>query len=68
MFITNVLTQHALQRPNDSAIVFENGEWTYRELYNYARKIACYLQRKGYQKGDIVAQFTLNSVLQLGDI
>lgn len=63
MFITNVLTQHALQRPNDSAIVFDNSEWTYRELYNYAKKIACYLQRKGYQKGDIIAQFTLNSDL-----
>ena len=61
MFITNVLTQHALSRPNELAIVFENSQWTYRELYNHAKKIANYLTRQGYKKGDIVAQFTLNS-------
>ena len=63
MFITNVLTQHALDRPEETAIVFENNEWTYRELYNNARKVACYLQSRGYKKGDIIAQFMLNSDL-----
>lgn len=63
MFITNVLTQHALERPEKSAIIFENTEWTYRELYNNAKKIASYLQSRGYEKGDIIAQFMLNSDL-----
>lgn len=63
MFITNVLTQHALSRPNEIAIVFEDRQWTYRELYNNAKKIANYLTRRGYKKGDIVAHFTLNSDL-----
>lgn len=63
MFITNVLAQHALNRPEETAVVFENTEWTYRELYYYANKIACYLHRRGYEKGDVIAQFMLNSDL-----
>lgn len=63
MFMTNVLTQHALDRPEETAIIFEGNEWSYRELYNQARKIAGYLQSRGYQKGDIIAQFMLNSDL-----
>lgn len=63
MFISNVLKQHATSTPDALAIVFEETEWTYRELYKNAQKIAGYLQQQGYQKGDIVAQFMLNSEL-----
>ncbi|MEK4230797.1 AMP-binding protein [Solibacillus sp. FSL H8-0538] len=42
-------------------MVFENSQWTYRKLYNYAKKVANYFTRQGYQKGEIVAQYTLNS-------
>ena len=63
MFITNVLTQHALETPEQTAIIFENTEWTYRELYDNAKKIANYLLQNGYQKGDVIAQFMLNSDL-----
>lgn len=63
MFMTNVLTQHALDRPEETAIIFEGNEWSYRELYSQATKIAGYLQNRGYQKGDIIAQFMLNSDL-----
>lgn len=51
MFMTNVLTQHALDRPEETAIIFEGNEWTYRDLYQNAKKIAGYLQSRGYQKG-----------------
>ncbi|MGM9950934.1 MAG: class I adenylate-forming enzyme family protein, partial [Lysinibacillus sp.] len=61
MFMTNVLTQHALDRPEETAIIFEDNEWTYRDLYHNAKKIAGYLQGRGYRKGDIIAQFMLNS-------
>ena len=61
MFMTNVLMQHALDRPEEKAIIFEGNEWTYRNLYHNAKKIAGYLQSRGYQKGDIIAQFMLNS-------
>ncbi|MER2108506.1 MAG: long-chain fatty acid--CoA ligase [Solibacillus sp.] len=63
MFITSVLKMHAQQNPNHPAIAFRDDEWTYAELYDQAKKIAAYLQQQGYKKGDIVAQFTLNSNL-----
>ena len=63
MFMTNVLTQHALDRPEETAIIFEGNEWTYRDLYHNAKKIAGYLQSRGYRKGDIIAQFMMNSDL-----
>ncbi|WP_088291770.1 class I adenylate-forming enzyme family protein [Ureibacillus sinduriensis] len=63
MFISNVLEKHATIAPDSQAIAFEGKEWTYSELYKNAQKIAAYLQKKGYQKGDIVAQFMLNSDL-----
>ncbi len=63
MFITSVLAKHAKNRPNAQAIVFEGEKWTYSELYENAKKIAAYLQQRGYKKGDIVAQFMLNSDL-----
>lgn len=63
MSILNVLKQHAIHTPNAPAIIFEGNEWSYSELYKNAQKIAGYLQQQGYQKGDIVAQFMLNSDL-----
>lgn len=63
MFITNVLAQHAMSKPDSLASVFEGNKWTYRELYYNAKQIAGYLQQQGYKKGDIVAQFMLNSDL-----
>lgn len=63
MFITNVLTQHALSKPDATAIIFENRKWTYSQLFQNASRIANYLQQQGYKKGDIVAQFMLNSDL-----
>lgn len=63
MFITEVLAQHAMDRPDAWAIEFEGNRWTYRELLNNSQKIAGYMQQQGYKKGDIVAQFMLNSDL-----
>ncbi|MDN4495065.1 class I adenylate-forming enzyme family protein [Ureibacillus aquaedulcis] len=63
MFILNVLEQHATNTPDALAVAFEENEWTYKDLYENAQKIAGYLQQEGYQKGDIVAQFMLNSDL-----
>lgn len=61
MFITNVLADHARMRSNATAVVFENREWSYGELYHHSEKIAAYLLERGYKKGDIIAQFMLNS-------
>ena len=63
MFMTTVLTEHATNMPDQPAIIFEHNEWTYKELYENARKIAHFIQQQGYQKGDVIAQFMLNSDL-----
>ena len=63
MLITNVLKEHASITQDAPAIVFEGNEWSYKELYTNAKKIAGYLQKQGYKKGDIIAQFMLNSNL-----
>ncbi len=61
MFITNVLAEHASTKPDATAVVFEGKKWSYRELLQHSEKIAAYLLEKGYKKGDIIAQFMLNS-------
>ena len=63
MFMTTVLTEHATNTPDQPAIIFEHNEWTYKELYENARKIAHFIQEQGYQKGDVIAQFMLNTDL-----
>lgn len=61
MFITNVFAEHASTKPEATAVVFEGNVWSYRDLYRNAEKVAGYLLEKGYKKGDIIAQFMLNS-------
>jgi long-chain acyl-CoA synthetase len=61
MFITNVLAEHAITKPDATAVVFEDRVWSYRELLQHSEKIAAFLLEKGYKKGDIIAQFMLNS-------
>lgn len=61
MSIIHVLAEHARTNPDAAAVVFESSEWSYSELYQHSKNIAAYLLEKGYKKGDIVAQFMLNS-------
>lgn len=61
MFITNVLAKQATETPDASVVVFEGKDWSYKAFYEGALKIASYLQERGLKKGDIVAQFMLNS-------
>lgn len=63
MVITKILENHALNKPSRPAIIFGKTTMSYGELFANAKKIASYLQKKGYKKGDIVAQFMLNSDL-----
>ncbi|MED3661475.1 class I adenylate-forming enzyme family protein [Ureibacillus terrenus] len=65
MFVTDIVEKHALKQPSKEAIIFENTTMTYGELYENAKKVAAYLQNKGYKKGDIIAQFMLNTDLFL---
>jgi long-chain acyl-CoA synthetase len=61
MAVTHVLQSHAQQTPEAIAIHFEGRDWTYLELYTKAKRVADYLTKRGYKKGDVVAQFMLNS-------
>lgn len=63
MNITKIIEKHALNQPSRPAIIFEKTTMTYGEMYANAKKIAAFLQKKGYKKGDIIAQFMLNSDL-----
>ncbi|QBK26328.1 class I adenylate-forming enzyme family protein [Ureibacillus thermophilus] len=65
MLMTNIIEEHASKQPSKEAIVFENKTMTFGELFENAKKVAAYLQHKGYKKGDIIAQFMLNTDLFL---
>lgn len=61
MLLLDHLKNYAQTTPQHEALVFEDRIWTYEELYEAAKKVALYLAEAGVQKGDIVAQFMLNS-------
>lgn len=53
--VQNYLTKVAKENPNKIAIHFMGKEFTYKEVYDSAKKLAGYLQEIGIQKGDRVA-------------
>ncbi|WP_210364982.1 long-chain-fatty-acid--CoA ligase [Bacillus sp. REN3] len=53
--VQNYLKQTAEKYPDKTAIHFMGKELTYRQVYNYAKKLGAYLQSIGIQKGDRVA-------------
>ncbi|WP_347177930.1 AMP-binding protein [Sporosarcina thermotolerans] len=65
MFIVDVLLKHAKETPDKVYTSFNGREWTYGEFVGKAEKIAAYLQRQGYEKGDIIALYSMNSDLFL---
>ena len=61
MFITEVLEGHAQSQPDKIFTSYNGREWTYGEFYEKAKKVAGYFQAAGYEKGDIIALYSLNS-------
>lgn len=53
--VQNYLKHTAEKYPEKVAIHFMGKELTYRQVYNYAKKLAAYLQTLGIEKGDRVA-------------
>lgn len=53
--VQNYLKHTAEKYPDKVAIHFMGKELTYRQVYNYAKKLAAYLQSLGIEKGDRVA-------------
>lgn len=62
-FVVDILKSHAVQTPQATALVFEGNETSYDFLYTNVQKIAGYLQKKGYKKGDVIGLMLLNSDL-----
>ena len=61
MFITENLEANVQKYPDKIYTSYNGREWTYREFFEKAQRIAAYFQNKGYQKEDIIALYSLNS-------
>lgn len=61
MFMTEVLGEYAKHQPEKVFTSYNGREWTYGEFYGKAKKIAGHFQAEGYEKGDIIALYALNS-------
>lgn len=59
--ILEKLQQFAQETPDATALVFKGEKWSYAQMLAGAQKIASYLAERGFGKGDIVAQYMLNS-------
>ncbi|MCM3708956.1 class I adenylate-forming enzyme family protein [Sporosarcina luteola] len=65
MFMTEVLGEYAKHQPDKVFTSYNSREWTYGEFYEKAMKVAGHFQAEGYEKGDIIALYSLNSDLFL---
>lgn len=63
--LTEQLKVHAETNPEKVFTSYNGRECTYGEFYNKAQKVAGHFQAKGYEKGDIIALYSLNSDLFL---
>jgi citronellyl-CoA synthetase len=54
------LEQSAKRNPEGLALIFENTEYTYRELNNWANRMAQTFKELGVNKGDVLAVFIEN--------
>lgn len=61
MFVFEQIVEHAILQPEKVITSFQGRETTYGRFYQQAKNLAGYFQRKGYQKGDIIALYLYNS-------
>lgn len=61
MIMTDVLRQYATSQPDKVCTTYNGREWSYGEFYEQVRKVAGLFQTNDYQKGDIIALYSLNS-------
>lgn len=61
MYVTEKLATHARQQPDHIITSFKGRETSYSEFYKQAKRLAGYLQEKGYQQEDIIAVYLPNS-------
>lgn len=61
MFMTEVLGEYAKKQPHKVFTSYNGSELTYGDFYELAKKVAGHFQAEGYEKGDIIALYSLNS-------
>lgn len=61
MYVTEKLAAHAQQQPDHIITSFKGRNTSYSEFYEQAKRLAGYLQEKGYQQEDIIAVYLPNS-------
>ena len=68
IILADLFEETVRQHPDKVAIVYVNEErvWTFRELDEYANRVANYYRNLGLQKGDSVAIFMENSPEYVG--
>jgi fatty-acyl-CoA synthase len=59
--VDDILRRSALKHPTRTALVYEDREWTYRELDDAVTRTAANLLARGLSKGDRVAAYGQNS-------
>ena len=66
--LPDLFEEQVRRYPNKPAVIFSNDErmWTFRELNEYANRVANYFSRVGLRKGDAVALFMDNSPEYIG--
>ena len=53
--ILDLFMEQVRRNPQQDAVIYDGGKWTYEELSQYADQLAKYLLWKGAKKGDLVA-------------
>ncbi|XP_043252621.1 long-chain fatty acid transport protein 4 [Colletes gigas] len=53
--VARVFTNYATAHPDKIAYIFEDREWTYRELEEYSNRLGRYFRTKSLSRGDSVA-------------
>ncbi len=61
MFVFEKLEESAKTHPEKPITRFRGKELTYGEFFQKAKNLAAYFQKRGYEKGDIIALFLPNS-------
>lgn len=64
--VTDVFSKWVKSQPNKACIIFNDVTWTFKDLDDYANKIANLFQKNGLKKGDTVALLMENKPEYVG--
>lgn len=58
--IADVFHQNVAKHPQKTCLIYENQEWSFRDVNEFANRIANLFQQNGFKRGDVVALFMEN--------